>query len=397
MFRFVLLFVCLPALSAGQSIVLIGGEIEDSNAAVYNRIIQLAGGRTRAKIGVMPTANQDPEGEGNAFVDVFRRVYGVNATYIPVTRTSGNVDDPDVAELVRQQTGIFFVGGNRPRVLYTLIPDGRDSLVMTAIRRVLRDGGVVAGTSAGMCSLGDKVMIIDGGTWDGLVDGVFANTGFTNHYPDNLAYDPTGGIGLFSGFMLDSHFSEMGREARLIKVLHETRDTPGTGTTKGIGVDENTALVVTDLYTRPIGTVIGTNGGVFYVDVEDLIERPSATSNYEVKTAFLTVDDTIDLTTGAVTFASWKQDLNGGETLDAAVPSDDVFSTADSGRWRSAAKTLVRNKKDDVSASYSSERNPQFQVVMDRQAAVRYGATVPGTTVFAASYRNMTVLIRPVQ
>lgn len=42
MFRFVLLFVCLPALSAGQSIVLIGGEIEDSNAAVYNRIIQLA-------------------------------------------------------------------------------------------------------------------------------------------------------------------------------------------------------------------------------------------------------------------------------------------------------------------------------------------------------------------
>ncbi len=98
-------------------------------------------------------------------------------------------------------------------------------------------------------------MIIDGGTWDGLVDGVFANTGFTNHYPDNLAYDPTGGIGLFSGFMLDSHFSEMGREARLIKVLHETRDTPGTGTTKGIGVDENTALVVTDLYTRPIGTV----------------------------------------------------------------------------------------------------------------------------------------------
>ena len=102
---------------------------------------------------MMPTANQDPEGEGNAFVDVFRRVYGVNATYIPVTRTSGNVDDPDVAELVRQQTGIFFVGGNRPRVLYPLIPDGRDSLVMTAIRRVLRDGGVVAGTSAGMCSL----------------------------------------------------------------------------------------------------------------------------------------------------------------------------------------------------------------------------------------------------
>ena len=89
-----------------------------------------------------------------------------------------------------------------------------------------------------------------------MVYGVFQTTGLISLYPDNLSYDPDGGIKIFNDYVLDPHFSEMGREARLIKLLQETRDMPITGTTKGIGVDENTALVVSDLYTRPIGTVI---------------------------------------------------------------------------------------------------------------------------------------------
>lgn len=97
-------------------------------------------------------------------------------------------------------------------------------------------------------------MIIDGPTWDGLVNGVFANTGYTNHYPNNLAYDPNGGLGLLGDFVLDTHFSEMGREARLIKVVQETRNL-ATGTTRGIGVDEDTALFITDLYDQPKGKV----------------------------------------------------------------------------------------------------------------------------------------------
>ena len=99
-------------------------------------------------------------------------------------------------------------------------------------------------------------MLINGLSWVGLVYGVFQTTGLINQYPNNLSYDPDGGIKIFNDYVLDSHFSEMGREARLIKLLQETRDMPITGTTKGIGVDENTALAITDLYTRPIGTVI---------------------------------------------------------------------------------------------------------------------------------------------
>lgn len=39
------------------------------------------------------------------------------------------------------------------------------------------------------------------------------------------------------------------------RLLQDTRDIPNIGTTKGLGVDEDTALVITDLFTRPVGTV----------------------------------------------------------------------------------------------------------------------------------------------
>ena len=41
----------------------------------------------------------------------------------------------------------------------------------------------------------------------------------------------------------------------LIRLLQDTKDIAGKGTSVGFGVDEDTALVITDLYTRPIGTV----------------------------------------------------------------------------------------------------------------------------------------------
>lgn len=40
-----------------------------------------------------------------------------------------------------------------------------------------------------------------------------------------------------------------------LRLLQDTRGRD-IGTTRGLGVDEDMALVVTDLYTRPVGKVI---------------------------------------------------------------------------------------------------------------------------------------------
>jgi cyanophycinase len=88
---------------------------------------------------------------------MFMNIYGAaSATYIPVTETSNNADDPSVADLSREQTGFFFGGGDQLRIVTALRPDGRDTLVLTAVKDMLKGGAVVGGTSAGTaCQVSD--------------------------------------------------------------------------------------------------------------------------------------------------------------------------------------------------------------------------------------------------
>ena len=103
-----------------------------------------------ARIGIFTTASSDPVGSADYYIDMFVRVYGAaSATYIPVTQFSNNANDPAVVELVNQQTGFFFGGGDQLRIKKALRPNGRDTLVLTAVKNVLAGGGVVGGTSAG--------------------------------------------------------------------------------------------------------------------------------------------------------------------------------------------------------------------------------------------------------
>ena len=201
---------------------------------------------------------------------------------------------------------------------------------------------------------------------------------------------------MLSGYVIDTHFSERGREGRLIRLIQDTRNRDNIGTTKGFGVDEDTALVVTNLYTRPTGRVVGTTGGVFFADVTNLVNNPSSTTDFErVSTSFLTHGDVIDLTSGAVTFASWKSSLAGDEYYNNAVPSTDILSSRADGVWRSTAKRLFDNKNDQVIINYSNEKRPEFRVTFDKTSGVGYGGHLPNnSTIFVVSYKDLRVDIR---
>jgi cyanophycinase len=80
---------------------------------------------------------------------MFAKYYGANTTWIPVTANSGNGNDPFVADVVRKQTGFFFEGGDQMRLANALRPEGKDTLVLQAVKEVLRNGGMVGGLSAG--------------------------------------------------------------------------------------------------------------------------------------------------------------------------------------------------------------------------------------------------------
>ena len=87
-------------------------------------------------------------------------VYGAaSATYIPITETSNNADDPALADIVRQQTGFFFGGGDQSRILAALRPAGRETLVLAAVIEMLKAGASVSGTSAGAACLVTNIRV----------------------------------------------------------------------------------------------------------------------------------------------------------------------------------------------------------------------------------------------
>lgn len=70
------------------------------------------------------------------------------------------------------------------------------------------------------------------------------------------SYSLKGGLGLLNGYVLDSETSDKGREMRLVRALLDTNRQPKIGTFKGLGIDGNTAFVVTNpLGNHPVGKV----------------------------------------------------------------------------------------------------------------------------------------------
>ncbi|KAK2714599.1 hypothetical protein QYM36_008974 [Artemia franciscana] len=395
MLRSLLLACLFGNIVKAQQLVLIGGGLTDGNTDVWNKVVELAGGRGVAKIGIFTTASADPADSATYYLDMFVNTYGAaSAVHIPVTETSNNANDQEIADLIRQQTGFFFGGGDQLRVTKALKNlDGSDTLALLTLKQVFQDGAVVGGTSAGTACMGSTFMITSGRPYDSLVYGSYSG-GPDPVYPDDLTYDENGGLGLLNGYIPDTHFSERGREARLIRLLQDTKNAVG-GVTKGFGVDEDTALVIYNVGSNEeIGEVIGASGGVFFVDVSRLVSLPSETVDYsDIVTTFLTSGDTINLQTGEVTFAPWKTPLKGDEYYDNALSSKDILSSMVDAEWRYIAKRLFDNTFDDSVLSTSRERNPvQFTVKMDRINGNAYGGYLTDGT-FIVSYTDLFVAI----
>ncbi|HEU4375473.1 MAG TPA: cyanophycinase, partial [Telluria sp.] len=142
-----------PAAPKG-SLVIVGGALRANNAAVWGRIVSLAGGEG-ARIAVFASASANPEAAAKYNMDVLNQ-YGADAFFIPVAvKLAGTdylaaADDPDLAAAVRQAGGAYFAGGDQARITRALRrPDGSNSLVLDALWDMYRGGGVIAGSSAG--------------------------------------------------------------------------------------------------------------------------------------------------------------------------------------------------------------------------------------------------------
>ena len=173
-------------------------------------------------------------------------------------------------------TGIFFTGGDQSKHKASFIDSNGDSEEMKIIRRRVNSGELaLAGTSAGTAvqggpSLTERIPMISGGeSYEALVNKPLDHLCLTSACSDDLQYDPEGGLGLFTVGILDTHFSQRGRQGRLVRL--------GMLLNVGLafGVDETTALLAITNGESTDFEVVGEYG----VSVFDLRKASGSDSN----------------------------------------------------------------------------------------------------------------------
>ncbi|MFS2004949.1 cyanophycinase [Duganella sp. CT11-25] len=215
------------------NLVIIGGALRPDNADVWQRIVQLAGG-PGARIAVFPSAAADPAPVGAAIVGYLQR-YGADAFLVPLAVRLADSDfrkmaeDPQLAADVRGAGGVFFSGGDQARITQVLVrEDGSRSAVLEAVWDVYRRGGVVAGNSAGAAVMSRTMFYAPPPT-------VFAT--LRGGVTEGREVAP--GLGFIGDdVFVDQHFLVRGRFARMIPAMLKT------GYKFGLGIDENTAMVI---------------------------------------------------------------------------------------------------------------------------------------------------------
>lgn len=217
-----------------RQLVIIGGaEDKDGDSQILREFVRRAGS-TKAVIAIMTAATELPREVGENYIKVFERL-GAQEVRIIDTVTREDATSSTALEVINRATGIFFTGGDQARITGIL----KDTEIDVAIHNRYAEGIVIAGTSAGAAVMPDK-MIVEGDSQ-------------TN--PRIEVVDMGPGLGFLPGVVIDQHFSQRGRLGRLISALLQE---PAV---LGFGIDENTAMVVTDNQIEVIG-----QGSVTIVD-----------------------------------------------------------------------------------------------------------------------------------
>ncbi|WP_198361104.1 cyanophycinase [Tatumella citrea] len=227
-------------------LAVIGGRLEDDNAAVYQQMHLCSGGR----IVVFPTASSEPEAVGEETLAVFR-AHGFDAVLAPVfgEQAAQAAHSPETVALIRDYGSVFFTGGNQVFITEALAPNGEESPVLASIREVYAAGGLVAGSSAGAAMMSDT-MIVGGTSLEAVTYGIIPH----EDQPGMLLGK---GLGFFSHGIIDQHFIKRGRFGRLVIAMMNS------GVTTGFGVDENTALFIQGNEASVVGEY-----GVFVIDMQ---------------------------------------------------------------------------------------------------------------------------------
>ena len=195
-------------------VMVIGGaEDKVGNCSILTNFFKSAGG-AEATIGIVPCASQEPSVVGDRYYRIFSQMGAKNVHVLDIRRPH-ECDEARWLEVLDSCTGVFLSGGDQVRLFEFIC----NSTFTTTLKKRLHLGTLVlAGTSAGAAVMGEKM--ISGGS--------------SGESPNRALVDLMDGLGFIPEILVDQHFHNRNRMARLLSAIAANPDK------LGIGIDEDT-------------------------------------------------------------------------------------------------------------------------------------------------------------
>lgn len=250
------LFVCAGVAVDAQvhgpekgTLVIVGGAMQDP--AIVQRFIELAGGPD-APIVIVPTAGEADD-DYHQYWSGLKQWRDNGATNLTVlhTRDRKVADSEAFVKPIRAARGVFFAGGRQWRLADSYL----DTLTHKELKALLDRGGVIGGSSAGASILSS--FMVRGDTKGN----------------EKMIGDHTVGFGFLKNAAVDQHLLRRNRQFDMLEVIDKY---PGM---LGIGLDENTAIVVDGDRFDVIGQsyvviysdqpVVGSSGRFYFMGAGD--------------------------------------------------------------------------------------------------------------------------------
>ncbi len=206
----------LGGTAAGPVMVIGGAEDKVRDKVILSRFAKFAEGQ-HGKVVVISTASS----LGDQATQMYRALFadmGIGKVVGVRPEEREEADDPKIAAMLRDATGVYLTGGNQSRLTQVVAGTRLGDALFLAHDR----GAVIAGTSAGASAMASHMV-------------AFGNAGPT---PKNRMVQLSAGLGILPGLVIDQHFGERGRIGRLLALVAQSPSL------LGLGIDEDTCAVV---------------------------------------------------------------------------------------------------------------------------------------------------------
>jgi cyanophycinase len=276
-----------PATTSG--LMLMGGG-PDVDAA-FEWLIEKSGG---GDIVVIRASGSDGYNDY-----IFSDLGGVDSVETFVINTPQAASAPFVVNTIQKAEALFIAGGDQ----WDYLTRWQGSPLEDAIHSLVARNVPIGGTSAGLAILGEFVFSAENGT-------VYSDEALNDPYNQYMTFARDFlAMPYMSGVITDSHFVTRDRMGRLVGFLARLVEDGWTAVAKGIGVDEETAVLVE---ADGSATLVGSGAAYF-------LRTPGSPEVCQPRTDLTFNNVTVYRLSAGQTFnlQTWSGSGGGGYTLSA--------------------------------------------------------------------------------